>query len=106
MSEIQTTPKGHTIGNTTYTDPVMSFAASSHDRAQMVLDAISYRMGFLAGNSTMRLDTLHEDTDGTWYFAHPITQGPTDDAAWLDKVLEGVTSYTVKERPEAPDTTI
>ena len=96
----------HTSNGTEYTDPVMSFAASSHDRAQMVLDAISYRMGFLAGNATVRLDDLHEADDGTWYFTHPITQGPTDDAEWMDSVMAGVTSYTVKERPEASETTI
>ena len=89
----------YTINGTDYTDPVMSFAASAHDRAQMILDAISYRLGFLSGTSTVRLDELHEDTDGTWYFAHPITQ---TDPANMDTILDGVTAYTVKERPAAP----
>lgn len=96
------------IGTNAYESPVMSFAASSRDRAQMCLDAISYRMPFRAGGATERLDDLHTAEDGTHFFTHPCTQGPVTqdddgnsipDADWLEPILDGVTSYTVKERP-------
>ena len=65
---------------------------AERDKAQLYLDAISYRMGFGYGLPTVRLAELLE-VPGGFVFPHPSFQGFIE---W-ERTLIGVVDYEVLE---------
>jgi len=79
------------INGAQYENPYIKIATK--DRAQLIHDAISYRMGFRSGAATERLAELMETPDGDFVFPHPAGIGFE---TWED-TIKGVTAYSVVE---------
>ena len=81
------------INNTEYTNPYIKIA--TRDMAELILDAISYRMNFSPTEPTTRLAELIPFEDG-FIFPHPAGTGFIE---W-EEVMKGVTSYTIIDYSE------